>query len=708
MTNINEKSGVLMSMFFFQPYKMETKVKEEDPLDIQEEYMKNLQFEAVNGFYKLLTATKCPKQGFLSPIDKQEVNHSVKWATNLLNVFWSDPFCDVKIVCKNQETTRCHSSILVMASFWLKTLLSDSTNRTIFLPDFSISVISTFLRRCYGFEDELSQETLSELKDLVSCVGMNCNKIQSDPVTAISVTPTVKIVHHLSCKKCSPRGKDDNSPLLIFCTTCGTSLGWTYASHGKKMKYQCQPCSRSTPQEDPSNSDSMGKNELVLAWCVSCCNKVGLTSRNHQKIKKHFAKSNPGKTLKYQCPPCVSVNSEVVRKSGYSKSGQLFCWSCKDSFESKTELEIHLDVRPCHFCQLCSEGFYTKQDFEDHGPKCETWLSLPKCHLCPEHAANMDVHISNHHGNREGVPFCEYCDYQANTSEQITGHQKRCHSNCLKEQNEKSKDTASKWKTEKHLCSECGKVCIGKTSLTIHMYEHTGLKPYACTFCNENFSNPTELKCHKRRFHHKELNAIDPTLVHCPKCPEMVKNLEQHEKKNHKSEKKYPYPCPFCSYGTSNNQDYTVHLRKYHKDQNLDPYLKIQCDQCPVMVIRKFIERHKRHHHDPKLPLECSYCPYRSAAKEGIRNHEGTYHFERRNGQDRIPCGNNCGKSFTEIPFMRWHMKRFCVKSKVKEAYKKRELDKRSMPEQEKAYKEKIQERKNRRVQKMKQYIDDP
>ena len=43
----------------------------------------------------------------------------------------------------------------------------------------------------------------------------------------------------------------------------------------------------------------------------------------------------------------------------------------------------------------------------------------------------------------------------------------------------------------------CGEIYIGSTELKLHLYTHSGVKPFPCKICNNEFRTPNNLRTHE-------------------------------------------------------------------------------------------------------------------------------------------------------------------------------------------------------------------
>jgi len=226
---------------------------------------------------------------------------------------------------------------------------------------------------------------------------------------------------------------------------------------------------------------------------------------------------------------------------------------------------------------------------------------------------------------------------------------------------ETGKKKAANEPPENRLCPHCGKNFVDNKKFQYHINWHNGVFPFECHNCDFKSHSLNLLRIHKIKCCPKQNN--EPK---CELCPEPMSKLHL---KNHHSEN-LPLACNECPYRGASERTIALHASKYHKDKGYKR-LKIQCPKCPAMVTKGRIKEHDTLHHDEKLPFGCEQCQYRSVTKAGIVKHMGVYHST----TPRIRCELGCGKTFSQNCSMLYHMRRFCVKSTVKEQTIQKEKD---------------------------------
>jgi len=229
------------------------------------------------------------------------------------------------------------------------------------------------------------------------------------------------------------------------------------------------------------------------------------------------------------------------------------------------------------------------------------------------------------------------------------------------------------------LCPQCGQKFKSARNLQYHINWHNGVFPYQCESCG--------LKSHSKfTIWHHQKNCGDRAVKICDSCPEP--ETPHHRQLHH--DPALEFSCKECSYKAGSPHFITAHAAKYHKDKGYDN--RIQCSKCPSLIKEDVMNSHMKNHHDENLPFSCDKCLYRGLTKGSIKTHQTLHHRGNKAEKERIPCEGGCGKTFTQIPYMRWHMKRFCVKSSVRFDMKKRE-DECGIAEKQKLRRQKYKER---------------
>jgi len=210
-----------------------------------------------------------------------------------------------------------------------------------------------------------------------------------------------------------------------------------------------------------------------------------------------------------------------------------------------------------------------------------------------------------------------------------------------------SKDEAPNF----NLCPLCGRLFSSALKLEYHINWHNGLTPYECKDCDYKSHSKFKLNCHKNMKHRDKVKI-------CTLCPEV--DTKNHKRFHHSPE--LPFGCSECKYRAGTDAMLRRHAAQHHKDKGYT-YDKIQCDKCPAFIQKGSLPAHLRKYHDETLPLGCDECGFRCVTENQLICHKRSMHSKK----ERMACKNGCGKTFTNLTYLRWHARRHCSKSTEKD-----------------------------------------
>lgn len=255
------------------------------------------------------------------------------------------------------------------------------------------------------------------------------------------------------------------------------------------------------------------------------------------------------------------------------------CNDCKIHFSNMKDLETHKELHvkesSLEEIQLISresafEDHFVKQKMETADENCDgatcghcgmkkSELDM-KFHLLFFHTTIIECPLENRifEGNKQIRLFiehvknkhpeifdkvveytCTYCKANFNSMFERLAHMKTCDSKKFICTTHCGKRFKSEWLLNKHvqqveegddrfICNLCGKTCLSKSDLQIHMRSHTNERPYVCRICDKAF------KTSANRSSHMDIHREDK-IHSCDICHELFQTrpiLRKHKKKH--------------------------------------------------------------------------------------------------------------------------------------------------------------------------------
>ncbi|KAJ8956839.1 hypothetical protein NQ318_014253 [Aromia moschata] len=279
------------------------------------------------------------------------------------------------------------------------------------------------------------------------------------------------------------------------------------------------------------------------------------------------------------------------------------CNVCKKQFINlksfRKHLKTHIEDRP-YKCKLCPRGFteenYLNNHMRTHVPEEQ---KPHECKVCKKrfiHVTLLNKHMLKHSGEKPFV--CKICNKGCYAENSLLKH--------MKIHEKKEGDPA----LLKHICDYCKTEFPDAQSLSIHIKQHTGDRPFLCNICG---------KCFPQRF-----------------------NLELHLR-THTGER--PFQCEVCKNGYVSKASLKIHMRTHTNER---PFV---CDFCGKAFRQSGdLTSHKRLHGTEK-PIECSVCQKRFTTVMKLK-----YHMRNHTGERPYVC-TVCGRGFTVNTILLRHMR---------------------------------------------------
>lgn len=293
------------------------------------------------------------------------------------------------------------------------------------------------------------------------------------------------------------------------------------------------------------NRSNSGEERTIVGYK---CGAYGCTVRMrlHENVKYH------------QRCHAQSHTSEITLKDTLAENENIP--------ESKRRRIVH--TKHTFECPECSAGMHSWKLMKSHLWKLHAIdMELYTCDQCgyktPSLSNMNNIHIKIH--GSEKPYLCDTCGKGFKTTKQLGNH-KVIHSR--KDSGMQTCDTCGRTfhtnrmlrnhintvhnKVRPYMCSECGHTAANRSSLKMHLRQHTGDRPYECDQCEYTTADHNSLRRHKKR---------------------------------HTGDK--PYKCPFCTYACIQSSTYKVHLRSKHPGQNVG--LMFSCKKCPFHSVNRDI-----------------------------------------------------------------------------------------------------------------------
>ncbi|XP_023934072.1 zinc finger protein 470 [Bicyclus anynana] len=228
------------------------------------------------------------------------------------------------------------------------------------------------------------------------------------------------------------------------------------------------------------------------------------------------------------------------------------CKLCGRRFRTEANLEAHLETHKSttgksYPCKVCGRSYNTSSNLKTHSVthSNERPYQCQYCRKCFKRNQDLKFHINQHTGAK---PYkCPFCDKRFASSGNCYSHKSRMHPGRRSESIVRTRDGNGKMieamreaksrKIEalrerkikpdiatrsgqamqfraiaprpvynakgplKYQCTLCEHSFLKRDNFTYHMYQHTGEKPFNCSYCSEKFVTRRGLAIHHDRSH---------------------------------------------------------------------------------------------------------------------------------------------------------------------------------------------------------------
>ncbi|RZB40885.1 zf-H2C2 2 domain containing protein [Asbolus verrucosus] len=379
--------------------------------------------------------------------------------------------------------------------------------------------------------------------------------------------------------------------------------------------------------EEPVASVKSDESSLAVELKTVCpiCDCVLLNAKalREHKLNVHNVTSQ----TRHKCLTCDEVFPNDYKFSEHLRIHPLECKICGRLFYRRQNIQLHmrrhLGIKP-YKCDVCEKSFLTKQKLDEHR-NIHTGEAPIKCSLCDEtfrRHSNLVQHRNRHHLNvkkkvKDYICFCKeifhskkklawhkeihdakpksctHCNEKFIHMSSLTRHMRRAHNDRFLPKGHKSPENVE--------CPICKGVYL-KSSLEVHIRNHSGQRPFACLICNKDFTTKWNLKLHKW---------------------------------THASRVSKPFKCDQCKGAFIRESDYVAHMNSH---KSIRPYT---CNHCGAQFIRKYnCQRHVKEHENEKM-FNCKVC-----GKSFHRSYYLKDHMRIHSGLRPYSC-HICGKTST-------------------------------------------------------------
>ncbi|CAG9826266.1 unnamed protein product [Diabrotica balteata] len=347
-----------------------------------------------------------------------------------------------------------------------------------------------------------------------------------------------------------------------------------------------------------------------------------------KSLKKHRLEVHKQSNLtRHKCLTCGDIFQNEYKYTEHLKIHPLECRLCGKLFYRKQNIKLHmkrhLGLKP-YKCDICEKSFITRQKHDEH-KNIHTGEAPINCNFCDEkfrRHSNLVQHRNRHHFMLKkkvkdyicqcGEVFhskkklawhkeihdskpkaCTHCSEKFLHMSSLTRHMRRAHNDKFLPEETRQNENVE--------CPICKGVYL-RSSLDVHIKNHSGTRPYTCLMCNKDFTTKWNLKLHKWT----------------------------HANRNSK-----PFKCDQCKGAFIRESDYTAHMNSH---KSVRPYT---CNYCGAQFIRKYnCLRHVKEHENDKT-FNCTVC-----GKSFHRSYYLKDHMRVHSGVRPYTC-HICGKTST-------------------------------------------------------------
>ncbi|XP_072942296.1 uncharacterized protein [Epargyreus clarus] len=299
------------------------------------------------------------------------------------------------------------------------------------------------------------------------------------------VNVTIKLIKKVDQVKTDD---DKDRPKPFLCRICARNFSTEFAlrkhywTHDiidiNKVDYTCSICKEEFPY----------KNKLIEHFKIHKtnetgeCNICGRLFRTAENLTSHMA-MHSSKENKFNCTVCGqtydTLSNLKLHSISHSSDRPYECHFCQKAFKRKQDLKFHINqhtgVKP-YQCPFCDKSFTSSGNCYSHRTRMHPGRRMQKVIRNKKQSAISTTQLPPSSPQPKKVDESQSIQSDAN-----------------------SEDTPAK--PAKYKCPICAHTFMKKDNFNYHIYQHTGQKPFHCTFCTEKYVTRRGLLIHHNQKH---------------------------------------------------------------------------------------------------------------------------------------------------------------------------------------------------------------
>ena len=525
----------------------------------------------------------------------------------LRELYESEKFSDLTLICDDQTEFRVHQSVLSVSSPVLGRIIDNcpAQHPLIYLRGIQSEEIQSILQFIYLGEAKVSPQRIEEfirvakdlrvkeIKDNLDVIEEENKDFPDDPsyFTENFIddekkenVDNKKEIYDLIDDKESPviqynnkatENENIQEPFPSIKTGDGANKSVCQTNEDLNFEFKTIPCTFSAGCNYRARTKKqLDKHVETIHEKKLQCSECGQRFVRRSVLLNHVEAKHEG--IRYPCDQCSYQSVSVTLLKRHSKI-------------------VHEGLR--YHCDQCEYTSSRQQCLKQHIQSKHEGIRYP-CDKCEYEAADprtLKTHVRMIH-DKVKYP-CDQCEYQAISKTRLNSHIKIKHEGV------------------RLSCDQCDHQFMTRDSLRIHIKsKHQGIK-VPCPQCPAEFRSAGDKTRHLRTVH-------GFIIHHCNQCDyqtERREALKIHVKKVHDG---VLYYCDQCEYVAKQKSSLTFHIRSRHEG------IKHACDQCEYQTLYPgSLKAHIEGIHK-NMMMKCQLCDFQTKWKPELYNHRKTHSTE--------------------------------------------------------------------------------